>query len=95
MREANVFKVADLRRDFFFFKQRYQTVSSMKINESQISYTQDMLSIPSVTFALSRIPLLKVFGIIQFYHFVKTLNSWLKKKKKECSQEKVFIIIMT
>lgn len=54
-----------------------------------------MLSVPSVAFALSRIPLLKVFSIKQFYHFVKTLNSWLKEKKKEYSQEKVFIIIMT
>ena len=75
----------------FLFKQRYQTISNIKINESQISCTHDMLSVPSVAFALSRIPLLKVFSIKQFYHFVKTLNSWLKEKKKNTAKKKFLL----
>lgn len=44
---SQCFQSCRFKAGFFFFRERYQTVSSIKINESQISCTQDMLSIPS------------------------------------------------
>lgn len=76
-----------------FLTETYQTVGDIKIKEPKLSCTQGTLWLPSVTLALSGIPLPEIFGI-KSASLCEDIKQ-LAQEKKECSQEKVLIITVS